>query len=244
MRFGGRYALSCGDKTWPVAYVDPASFNARAIAAMWRELGGKLAGKVRDGRVPPGLAPLLDFVSPTLPEVVRDMNKHSNNLIAQQLFVTLSLAQQGVGRYEASRELVQARLRDKAACGTDELRLDKGSGLSRSERVSAACLARVLQWAWASPWMPELVASLPVAGQETTARRAYGAAGRAHLKTGSLNNVAALAGYVDLADGQRQIVVALINHPLAGSDEARAALDAVLRWTLDDNSSGKDAARP
>jgi D-alanyl-D-alanine carboxypeptidase/D-alanyl-D-alanine-endopeptidase (penicillin-binding protein 4) len=85
--------------------------------------------------------------------------------------------------------------------------------------------------------MPELLASLPIAGQETTARRASGAAGRAHLKTGSLNNVAALAGVVDLANGQRQIVVALINHPLAGSDEARAALDAVLRWTLDDKDT-------
>jgi D-alanyl-D-alanine carboxypeptidase/D-alanyl-D-alanine-endopeptidase (penicillin-binding protein 4) len=237
VRFAGRFALSCGDKAWPVAYVEPASFNARAIAAMWRQMGGKLAGKVREGRVPPGLTPVLDFISPTLPEVVRDMNKYSNNLIAQQIFLTLSLAQQGVGRYEASRELVQTRLRERAACGSDELQIDKGSGLSRQERISAACLARLLQWAWASPWMPELLASLPIAGQETTARRASGAAGRAHLKTGSLNNVAALAGVVDLANGQRQIVVALINHPLAGSDEARAALDAVLRWTLDDKDT-------
>ncbi|MEY4748511.1 MAG: hypothetical protein RIQ60_725 [Pseudomonadota bacterium] len=238
MRFAGRYAQACGDRVWPVAYADPASFNARAITALWRDMGGKLAGRVREGKVPPGLTPWLDFVSPTLPEVVRDMNKYSNNLIAQHLFLTLSLVQQGVGRYDSSRELVQARLRDKAGCSSDELRLDKGSGLSRSERISAACLARVLQWAWASPWMPELIASLPVAGVETTARRASAAAGRAHLKTGSLNNVAALAGFVDLNDGQRQIVVALINHPQAGSDEARAALDAVLRWTLDDNKEG------
>ena len=92
----------------------------------------------------------------------------------------------------------------------------------------------MLQWAWTSPWMPELLASLPVAGIETTARRAVSARGRAHLKTGSLNQVAALAGVVDGYDGQRVIVVAIINHPLAGSDDARAALDAVLRWTLDD----------
>jgi D-alanyl-D-alanine carboxypeptidase/D-alanyl-D-alanine-endopeptidase (penicillin-binding protein 4) len=220
-----------------VAYADPASFNARAIAAMWRELGGKLTGQVRDGRVRPGLVPLLEYVSPTLPEVVRDMNKHSNNVIAQQIFATLSLAQNGVGRYEASRELVHARLRERAGCGPDELRVDRGSGLSRQERVSAACLGRMLQWAWASPWMPELLASLPVAGIETTARRAISARGRAHLKTGSLNNVAALAGVVDGTDGQRHIVVAILNHPLAGGDDSRAALDAVVRWALDDKDN-------
>ncbi|MFM2065491.1 MAG: hypothetical protein RLZZ584_400 [Pseudomonadota bacterium] len=211
IRFGGRYALACGDRNWPVAYGDPASYNARAVAALWRDLGGKLAGKVRDGRVAPGSAALLEFVSPTLAEVVRDMNKHSNNLIAQHLFLTLSLAQQGVGRYEASRELMLARVRERAGCAADALRIDKGSGLSRDERVTPVCLARVLQ-----------------------ARRATGAAGRAHLKTGSLANVAALAGVVHGPDGRRQIVVAIINHPQAGSDEARAALDAVLRWTLDD----------
>jgi D-alanyl-D-alanine carboxypeptidase/D-alanyl-D-alanine-endopeptidase (penicillin-binding protein 4) len=237
IRFSGNLPAACGDKTWAVAYGDPATFNARAIAAMWRELGGKLTGQVRDGRARPGQIPLLELVSPTLPEVVRDMNKHSNNVIAQQIFATLSLAQQGVGRYEASRDIVQARLQERAGCRADELRIDRGSGLSRQERISAACLGRMLQWAWASPWMPELLASLPVAGIETTAKRAVSARGRAHLKTGSLNNVAALAGVVDGYDGQRTIVVAIINHPLAGSDDARAALDAVLRWTLDDKDT-------
>ncbi|MEY2688565.1 MAG: hypothetical protein RL375_2763 [Pseudomonadota bacterium] len=237
LRFHGALPPSCGDRTWAVAYGDPASYSARAIAAMWRELGGKLTGQVREGRARPGQTPLLDLVSPTLPEVVRDMNKHSNNVIAQQIFATLSLAQLGVGRYESSRDIVHARVQERAGCGADDIRVDRGSGLSRQERISAACMGRVLQWAWASPWMPELLASLPVAGIETTARRAVSARGRAHLKTGSLNHVAALAGVVDGADGQRSIVVAIINHPLAGSDDARAALDAVVRWTLDDKDS-------
>ncbi len=234
LRFSGHLPLACGDKTWAVAYADPASFSARAIAAMWRELGGRLTGQVRDGRARPDQTPLLELVSPTLPEVVRDMNKHSNNVIAQQVFASLSQVQHGVGRYETSREIVQAHLQQHAACGADELLVDRGSGLSRQERITAACLGRMLQWAWTRPWMPELLASLPVAGIETTAKRAVSARGRAHLKTGSLNQVAALAGVVDGYDGQRFIVVAIINHPLAGSDDARAALDAVLRWTLDD----------
>jgi len=113
--------------------------------------------------------------------------------------------------------------------------LDNGSGLSRRERISADHLAQLLAAAWASPVMPELLASLPVAG-EGTARRATGAAGRAHLKTGSLNNVAGLAGVVHAADGRRQVFVALINHPAAAGDDARQVLDALLRWTLEEPS--------
>jgi D-alanyl-D-alanine carboxypeptidase/D-alanyl-D-alanine-endopeptidase (penicillin-binding protein 4) len=231
--FSGRYLQACGEREWPVAFGDPARFNARALLGLWKQLGGTLGGQVREGRLPAGLPVLTELISPTLPEVVRDMNKHSNNLIAQQIFFSLSLAARGTGRVEASRELMQARLAEKAGCGREELQIDRGSGLSRQERITAACMGRVLRWAWASPWMPELLASLPVAGIETTARRAVGAAGRAHLKTGSINGVAALAGYVHREGGRRDIVVAIVNHPLAGTAESRAALDAVIRWALE-----------
>jgi D-alanyl-D-alanine carboxypeptidase/D-alanyl-D-alanine-endopeptidase (penicillin-binding protein 4) len=76
--------------------------------------------------------------------------------------------------------------------------------------------------------MPELLASLPVAGLDGTARRARGGAGRAHLKTGSLRDVAAVAGYVLGPAGRRRIVVGMINHPRA--EAARPALDALVQW--------------
>ncbi|MEO8298675.1 MAG: D-alanyl-D-alanine carboxypeptidase/D-alanyl-D-alanine-endopeptidase [Burkholderiales bacterium] len=241
LRLAGRFPASCGEKTWPVAPAAPERFNARAIEAMWRDIGGQLGGRVRDGVRPQGVLATFEFTSPSLAEVLRDINKYSNNVMAQQLFLTLSLAQRGLGTWEGSRELTLARVQERAGCGAGELRLDNGSGLSRDERLTARCLGRVLQWAWASPWMPEYLASLPIAG-EHTARRATAAAGRAHLKTGSLNNVAALAGYVDAASGRRYVLVAVINHPRAGSDEARALLDAVLRWTVEDGA--EPAARP
>jgi D-alanyl-D-alanine carboxypeptidase/D-alanyl-D-alanine-endopeptidase (penicillin-binding protein 4) len=236
-RLAGRYPAGCGSKTWPLAYADPTSYNARLLSALWGELGGKLRGRVREAAVPTDWQPVFEFSSPTLAEVVRDMNKYSNNVIAQQLFLTLGLTQRGSGSWDAAREAASSRVQERAGCRADELRIDNGSGLSRDERITSHCLARVLQWAWASAWMPELVASLPVAGIETTARRAISATGRAHLKTGSLGNVAALAGYVDLPGGQRQVVVAIINHPQAASDEARAALDAVLRWMFEEKDT-------
>jgi D-alanyl-D-alanine carboxypeptidase/D-alanyl-D-alanine-endopeptidase (penicillin-binding protein 4) len=251
LQLRGRYPAACGDKTWPVAPAAPERYNARAIEAMWREMGGTLQGRVRDGARPAGQTgqtgqtgttgsvTSLDFASPSLGEVLRDMNKYSNNVIAQQLFLTLALTQRGVGTLEAAREIVLQQTQARAGCAADELRVDNGSGLSREARISARCLGAVLQWAWASAWMPEYIASLPIAG-ENTARRAAAVTGRAHLKTGSLNNVAALAGYVEGSAGRRWAVVAILNHPRADSDDGRQVLNAVLRWTADDRDLNKD----
>ena len=232
IRFTGSYPATCGERVWPVAYADPGSYAARAIEGMWRHLGGKLGGKVRDGSVPAGLAPVLEAVSPTLAEVVRDINKYSNNVMAQQMFLTLSLQQKGTGTLEGSRDAIgrwwQARI------GGDAPVLDNGSGLSRSERITAAALARLLQAAWASPLMPELVSSLPITGVDGTLRRSRAkAAGAAHLKTGSLRDVAGVAGYVHGASGRRYVLVAIANHPNAGA--VRPAIDALIDWAAKDN---------
>ena len=109
--------------------------------------------------------------------------------------------------------------------------IDNGSGLSRHARISALALARLLQSAYQSPWMPELMASLPIAGVDGTLRRnRSGAAGNAHLKTGSLRDVRALAGYVLAASGRRYVVVALINH--ADANAGRVAIDNLLEWVV------------
>jgi D-alanyl-D-alanine carboxypeptidase/D-alanyl-D-alanine-endopeptidase (penicillin-binding protein 4) len=91
LRFSGRYPVACGEKSWPLAYAEPASYNARLVEALWLELGGRLAGRVRDGVAPPDAVQLLSFGSPPLAAVVRDINKFSNNVMAQQLFLSLGL---------------------------------------------------------------------------------------------------------------------------------------------------------
>jgi D-alanyl-D-alanine carboxypeptidase/D-alanyl-D-alanine-endopeptidase (penicillin-binding protein 4) len=232
-RFGGSLPAVCGEKVWPLAWPDAAGFNARAIEAQWLALGGRLRGRVREDRVPAGAALVVEGLSPALPEVLRDMNKHSNNTIAQHLMLALSPGQPAQpATWEGARAEVQALVQSHG-CRDDELVVDNGSGLSREERISPRCLGRLLQWAWTQPWMPELLGSLPVAGIETTARRITSAAGRAHIKTGSLNNVAALAGVVHGVDGRRHAVVVVLNHPLAAGTEARAVLDAVVGWSME-----------
>ena len=98
-RFDGAFLAACGERSWPLAFPDAPGYAGRAIAGLWRELGGQVAGQVRDGRVPAGLKPAFDWPSLPLAEIVRDVNKFSNNVMAQQLFLTLSLQQRGSGTY-------------------------------------------------------------------------------------------------------------------------------------------------
>ncbi len=233
-RFAGRYAGSCGELSWLVADPQPASFEARLLEASWRELGGKLQGRVREGPPPPGLAPAFELRSPPLAEVVREINKTSNNVMAQQLFLTLALqAQPGEpATPDRAREAMLHWLAERTGALGDEVIIDNGSGLSRLTRLSAQRLAQVLLLAWDGPVMSELMSSLPITGVDGTLRRARASTGRAHLKTGSLRDVAALGGYVLSNSGKRYVFVALVNHELAR--EARPALDALLQWTVRD----------
>ena len=236
-RFAGAYASACAESSWPVADPEPASYDARLIEALWRELGGRLQGRVRDGPAPQDTPPAFEWRSPPLAEVVRDINKFSNNVMAQQLFLTLALQRQpGVpATPEAAREALQEWFVARTGALPAGMVIDNGSGLSRDARLSAALLARLLQQAWASPSMPELLSSLPVNGLDGTLRRSRATPGRAHLKTGSLRDVAGVAGYVLSDSGRRYVLVALINHPNANA--ARPALDALVQWSLRDAPS-------
>ena len=239
--FDGSYPATCGERSWSVAYADPARYAARAIEGLWRDMGGKLTGSVRTGTVPAQLSPAFSATSPPLAEVVRSINKYSNNVMAQQLFLTLGMqpraeapgAASAPATAEQARAVLQQWWTARVGGGTELPGVDNGSGLSRDARTSAQALGRMLQAAWATPVMPELLASLPIAGIDGTLRRSRLAsgqsAGRAHLKTGSLQGVLALAGYVHGDDGQRQVLVALVNHPNAAA--ARPALDALVEWT-------------
>jgi D-alanyl-D-alanine carboxypeptidase/D-alanyl-D-alanine-endopeptidase (penicillin-binding protein 4) len=237
-----------------VAYADPRSYGLRAVQGMWLDMGGKLTGSVRYGNLPTALSgtkPTFEVSSATLAEIIRDINKFSNNVMAQQVFLTLgrsvplttlgtdALAVDGslplsAGSFAASRAVLQRWWKERI--GGDELPVwDNGSGLSRHERISAQGLARMLQVAYHSPYMSELMSSLPISGVDGTLKRFKSkAVGSAHLKTGSLSNVIARAGYVDGSSGKRYVLVALINHANANSEGARAAMETLVDWAVKD----------
>lgn len=226
--FRGPFPLACGPRSWPVAYPEPERFAERAVAGMWQTLGGRLDGVVREGQTPAGAALRLELESPPLADVVRDVNKFSNNVMAQHVLLALAQSDEGGATFEAAREVLAAWWVRRVGADLPVPQVGNGSGLSRDARLSAEALARLLQVAYASSTMPELMASLPVSGLDGTLRRSSLGAGVGHLKTGSLRDVQALAGYVHGPQGERRVLVALVNHPNARA--ARPALEALVQW--------------
>ena len=229
--FTGLYPALCGEKEMNVALQPPEDYLEAMIRDLWGELGGTWTGRVRDGAVPAGAQLVYTHESPPLAEVVRDINKFSNNVMARQLYLTMAAELGGApARPESAFQAIREWLARKRLA-VPELVMENGSGLSRNERISAAGLAAILRAAWHSPVMPELVSSLPIAAADGTMRkrlRGEPVAGQAHIKTGLLNDARSVAGYVLDRNGRTQIVVMIVNHPRA--PEAQAALDALVEW--------------
>ena len=227
----GTFSAQCGEKALNLSPWSPDVQVDGLFRALWRELGGSLRGSVRAAPTPAGARLLCTQESPPLADVVREINKYSNNVMARQ--VLLSLAESRPATNEAATQRVHAWLAAKSL-SIPELVLDNGSGLSRSERITADGLARLLLAAWQSPVMPELMSSLPLAGVDGTLSKRLGngaVAGRAHLKTGFLENVRAIAGYVQDSRDKRWVVVVLIND--AKARQGKPAIDALLEWVAE-----------
>ncbi|MDR3214341.1 MAG: D-alanyl-D-alanine carboxypeptidase/D-alanyl-D-alanine-endopeptidase [Azoarcus sp.] len=234
---GGRLVLtgslpaSCGPRIWATSPLAPPDFDAALVQALWRELGGVVRGKVRSGIAPQEVQTLFADESPPLAEIVRTMNKWSNNVIARQLLAQLGRDTPApADSMSAGVEAARQRLTE-ASIDVSGLVIVNGAGLSRDARIRADSLGALLIRAWNRPWMPEFVASLPVAGRDGTTRRRLTdspARGYAHLKTGTINDVKAIAGYVLDQYGRRHALVMMVNHP-AAVDSGKAQ-DALVEW--------------
>jgi D-alanyl-D-alanine carboxypeptidase/D-alanyl-D-alanine-endopeptidase (penicillin-binding protein 4) len=229
--FSGHYAASCGDREWWVSLLDHPSYVHAMFTAYFRAAGGRFFGGWKDGRAPAGKPAFVVLESPPLYDIVRDVNKLSNNVMARQLFLTLATAG---GRPPATAAgAIAAVKRWLAARGLrmPELVLENGSGLSRKERISAGSLVRLLIAADASQVRDEFASSLSVAATDGTLERRFkngDVAGQGLLKTGTLEGARAIAGYVITSDGRRFALAAIVNHPNA--NHAQAALDFFVEW--------------
>lgn len=228
--FSGTFPAACGEKTW---YLHPyqmthAEYFGLVFRQLWADVGGVFKGSIVNGVLPPNARPVTEWQSPALPEVIRDINKYSNNVMARQLLLTL--ASDVPASPERGARVIKTWLTAKGI-DASQLVIENGSGLSRTERISAETMGRMLVAAFQSPVMPELMSALPLVGFDGTMRKrllTQTVAGRAHIKTGSLNDVRAVAGYVLAASGKRYAVVCIINHINAPSGQA--AHDVLLQW--------------
>jgi len=231
LAFNGRYSAVCGESERNYSVLGHSQYLAALFRELWRELGGTITGGVRDGTVAADARLLATVQSPALAEVVRDINKFSNNVMARQLYLTLGAARAGAPATQEKAAQVIRQWLDAKGLKFPELVVENGAGLSRSDRITASQLGRLLLAAFRSPVMPELMASLPLAAVDGTMKKRTNAmevAGQAHIKTGLLTGVNAIAGYLLDARGRRLVVVLIVNHANAGN--AQPVQDALLRW--------------
>jgi D-alanyl-D-alanine carboxypeptidase/D-alanyl-D-alanine-endopeptidase (penicillin-binding protein 4) len=230
----GRFSAACGEKSFNLNLLPNGHYVDSVFRLLWSELGGTLNGSVRAGELPAGATPLARFDSPPLGDTIRDINKFSNNVMARQLFLTLGAEQ--FGPPATPRKGAEAIENWLASKGLDfpELVLENGSGLSRLERISPRHLGMLLLSASNSPVFGEFESSLPIVAVDGTMKKRlqdHAVAGHAHIKTGSLEGVRSVAGYVFDAKGRRMAVVAMVNDPRAGA--SRPVLDALLQWVYE-----------
>jgi serine-type D-Ala-D-Ala carboxypeptidase/endopeptidase (penicillin-binding protein 4) len=230
----GHFPTGCGEFSLWRSVMEPPQYANALFLTLWGGVGGTIEGGLRLAPLPDESELLLRFPSRPLAEQLREINKWSNNVMTRHLLLTLGIEAHGPpGTVEKGRQVVGAWLEER---GLDApgLFIDNGSGLSRRTRISAATFGQMLVDAWHHPYMPELVASMPIAAVDGTLRnRLRGeTAGRMHLKTGRMNDVSAIAGIVTSRSGRRHAVVVIMNEPNAHQGSGEAVQAALLQWVL------------
>jgi D-alanyl-D-alanine carboxypeptidase/D-alanyl-D-alanine-endopeptidase (penicillin-binding protein 4) len=230
----GKFSRRCNVYYLGRTVLQHDTFAYGLFSSLWKEVGGSFSGKLRKEQIPPEATPALVWRSKPLGEVVRSINKNSNNVMTRQLLYTLGAEAGGApGTREngvaAIRELLASRGLD-----TSSLTLQNGAGLSRNERASMQLLVDLLRAAHASPYAPEFIASLSLGGLDGTTRRRFDShpSQVMHLKTGRLDHVSAVAGYVHAANDKTYVVAVVMNSEDAHRGPGQELEEAVLRYTL------------
>lgn len=232
---GGKLSTGCGSLSFSRAIMSAPDYAYGTFRTLWTQSGGTIGGKMRLAPLPSDATLQYEFDSLPMPEIIRLVNKFSNNVMARHLLLTLGAERFGApAAAQHGRDAVNEWLaaHDISIPG---LELDNGSGLSREERVTVRGMADVLDVAWHSPFMPEFAASLPLSATDGTLRNRFHAAGmqgRLRLKTGRLDDVSGLAGFVNAASGKTYIVVILVNHPGAHGGTADIVQTELIRWVF------------
>ena len=209
LMFSGSLPESCLGQEMFINMLEMQDFASKSFINHWRDKGGEIQNGYKVGKLPERSVTLAINRSKPLAEVMADMNKNSNNVIARSVFLTLgehfsNNQTQYNATAEVRRQLVEAGLDDEA------LVLENGSGLSRRERMSARMMGEMLKKTYQSPFKQAFIDSLPIAGTDGTLKSRFKQVGTAlRLKTGTLKNVRALAGYW-LPENKQQHPLALV----------------------------------
>ena len=207
---------------------DPNLFFGQTLRRLLELRGVKVSGRVRRGPLPAGASLLYVAESEPLAEVVRHLEKHSNNFMAEQILKALGAEVSGPpGTWPKGVAAVESFLAE-AGIPRGSYLMKNGSGLNDANRFSARQTVALLKAMWHRfPLMVEFVGALPVAGRDGTIRwRMEGTAAEGHLraKTGTLEGVTSLSGYVETRSGEHLAFAVLVND---GGGLGAAAVRAV-----------------
>ena len=229
----GRFPSRCEQYSMDRSTLSHNDYVYGLFRMLWLDSGGIFEGGWRNVVADDSLQPILSFESLSLSEIIARLNKHSNNVMARHLLFTLAAEVNGAPGSEASGKQVLAKWLADNGLESDDIVIDNGAGLSRNTRITAKHMSALLEFAWRQPYMPEYLASLSLSGLDGTLEERFednGLAGIAHLKTGSLDHVAAIAGYLQSRSGRRFAVVVLQNYRDIHRGPGEEVQEALLRW--------------
>ena len=202
---------SIGTRTGTRKYVyiveDPAAFATGAFLNALIARGIRVDGGIQLGKAPPTAVKLASLRSPPLASMIAAMNRESINLYAELLFRNAARGpkRDAVGSVRTASSLLDEFFATKVGADTTRLIFADGSGLSTLDRVTPRAQVQLLGYAHRASWGPWLHSSLPVAGNSELLKRRMRntpAEGNLHAKTGTTNDVIALAGYVTAVNGE------------------------------------------
>ncbi|MHB1678642.1 MAG: D-alanyl-D-alanine carboxypeptidase/D-alanyl-D-alanine endopeptidase [Sulfuriferula sp.] len=234
LTLSGAYPKACGDRSLSITLGDASELVADFFTTLWAGEGGVLKGTAHTGIMPLSAVPLLNFASEPLALTLYNQNKFSNNVMARNLF--LSLSPDIPAHTQAAAQQLQTWLTQQNL-NFPELVMENGAGLSRLGRISPESMAQLLRSAYRSPVYAEFATTLPIVAVDGTMKkrdRNDMVAGHAHIKTGTLDGIKTMAGYVTLPNGHTTVVVFFIDDPHAAA--GTAAQDALLDWVYQTNN--------
>ncbi len=234
--FEGNFPARCSSYGYSRTVLQHDTYFVGLFTALWRELGGRIRGGLGEGEIPEDANRVLTWRSPPLGEVIRSINKNSNNVMTRQLLLTLGAEiLEPPGTAAKGIDVVHEFLTERGVAD-GSLVIDNGAGLSRDARVSARLLVNLLRAAAATAYAPEFMASMSLAGLDGTTRGRFdtdSGIGIMHVKTGRLDHVSALAGYAHGDDGNTYLLAIMVNADEAHRGPGQELEEAVMAWLHD-----------
>ncbi len=230
----GKISKRCGTRNICKVVTKPYRSFYYALKDKLKQGGVELNGNLRLKKIPSNAKELFTHHSQPLEKIVSKTAKKSNNLYARHLLLFLGAKQYGApSTLEKGRKAVEYILRSKGALSQGTLKIDNGSGLSRSAKISAKILADMYDNAYkryGQRWMN----TLSIAGIDGTIKKRFRGTvvkNRAWMKTGTLKRVKNIGGYVKSKSGKLYTVVILVNTK-KGKWKASKLQNDIMKWLV------------